>query len=921
MSATAVRETVDALVLKADTVEDFLEVMRAAQAASGLAPGQIAKFTNISRSSIYNWLRPGYPSLPRNRAQMESFFRVCKLSDGGLHRVLELWDRLDEARTEAAPSISMKAVKAQAAHTNTGAGGVRAVVADPVQVDNRLSNDAAEPAVPVVEQPKRAWQFSSIITAVATVAVIVVMLDVITTPHPDSTLSTAAGPEPLRAGAYAAALVCALLMVGLGAGERNRRMAWARLRNWPAVIAMVAMSSAAVTAVAPYAADPMVAAPITAVVGSACTAWWFASLSMRGVRLLITEVPVVSAVCALVGAIPGLCLGTSGLPMASAVLAGVLASASVVHLFGNAAAALAEPVGATEFPRTAPPVELPEVEDLTAPTLVASPPAQRISADSSDGVAHRDARPTRATCRRRRHHMAHGCGADWLHPRRFCPAVASRSAYRAIRKAFSAVLVRRDTAANGDPAVVPRTARDLIDTSTQPLPKLPRRKPRSRDMHELLVGVTSAPKLGARRVDPVEFGDEPVEYPVPAYEIIERIKQEREQAAEAEAEHPFVSRPRGLGRRTGTRFGPYELRSLVGKGRMGEVYEAYDTVKDRMVAVKLLSEAVALDPVYQLRFRRETLAAARLTEPHVIPIHDWGVINGVLFTDTRLVDGTDVRTVLRHHGPLHAEDAVAIIEQIAAALDAAHAAGLVHRDVKPADIVLTTTGIAYLTDFGIAHMENDRAVATGGMPVDSCDYLAPERFGFGPVHGSSDIYALTCVLYEALTGLPPFPAGTTAEVIQGHLADPPPRPSLRLPKVPAAMDKVIQRGMAKDPAERFPTATAMARAARVALGTPMRPRTVLPREKIVLPRREPGTDVEYFDPPRSAGAVVIYSALTDEPRAADDLRRARDPAGVGRRGRRVGSAPNSRYRDTEPPAEPFAAEERWNAWRPWRPTV
>ncbi|WP_378740403.1 serine/threonine-protein kinase [Nocardia brasiliensis] len=850
MSATAVRETVDALVLKADTVEDFLAVMRAAQAASGLAPGQIAKFTNISRSSIYNWLRPGYPSLPRNRAQMESFFRVCKLSDGGLRRVLELWDRLDEARTESAPCTSAKAVKAQAAQTNTGAGEAPAVVAAPVQVDNRLSNNDVEPVVPVVAQPKRAWQLSSIITAVATVAVIVVMLDVITTPHPDPALSTA-GPEPLRGGAYAAALVCALLIVGLGAGERNRRMAWARLRNRPAVIAMLGMSSTAVAAVVPYAANPMVAAPVTAVVGSACTAWWFASLSMRGVRLLITEVPVVSAVCALVGAIPGLCLGASGLPVASAVLAGVLASASVVHLFGNAAAALAEPVGRAEFSRTAPVVEPPGVEDLTPPSLVGPPSVERMSADSSDGVAHRDARPTRAACRRRRHHTAHECGADWLHRQRFCPAVASRSAYRAIRKAVAAVLVpRADTTAG--PAVVPRTARDLIETSTQPLPMLPRRKPRSRDMHELLVGVTTAPKLGARRVDPVEFVDESVESPVPAYEIIERIKQEREQAADAEAEHPFVSRPKGLGRRTGTRFGPYELRSLVGKGRMGEVYEAYDTVKDRLVAVKLLSEAVALDPVYQLRFRRETLAAARLTEPHVIPIHDWGVINGVLFTDTRLVDGTDVRTVLRHHGPLNAEDAVAIIEQIAAALDAAHAAGLVHRDVKPADIVLTNTGVAYLTDFGIAHMENDRAVATGGMPVDSCDYLAPERFGFGPVHGSSDIYALTCVLYEALTGLPPFPAGTTAEVIQGHLADPPPRPSRRVPKVPAAMDEVIQRGMAKDPAERFPSATAMARAARIALGTPIRPRTVPPREKIVLPRRESGTDVEYFDPPRSA---------------------------------------------------------------------
>uniref|UniRef100_UPI0005856470 serine/threonine-protein kinase n=1 Tax=Nocardia araoensis TaxID=228600 RepID=UPI0005856470 len=201
------------------------------------------------------------------------------------------------------------------------------------------------------------------------------------------------------------------------------------------------------------------------------------------------------------------------------------------------------------------------------------------------------------------------------------------------------------------------------------------------------------------------------------------------------------------GPRTGTRFGPYELRSLLGKGGMGEVYEAYDTVKDRVVAVKLLSEELAKDPMYQLRFRRESQAAARLAEPHVIPIHDWGVIDGVLFIDMRLVRGVDLRTLLRGKGPLSPARAVGIIEQIASALDAAHANNLVHRDVKPANIMVTDADFAYLADFGIAHTEGDSAVTLVGMAVGSYIYMAPERFDVGPVTGRADVYSLACVLH------------------------------------------------------------------------------------------------------------------------------------------------------------------------------
>ncbi|WP_255219293.1 serine/threonine-protein kinase, partial [Nocardia tenerifensis] len=206
------------------------------------------------------------------------------------------------------------------------------------------------------------------------------------------------------------------------------------------------------------------------------------------------------------------------------------------------------------------------------------------------------------------------------------------------------------------------------------------------------------------------------------------------------------------GPRTGTRFGPYELRSLLGKGGMGEVYEAYDTVQDRVVAVKLLHEVLADDPAYQVRFRRESQAAARVAEPHIVPIHDWGVIDGVLFIDMQLVPGVDLRTLLRKEGPLSPARAVGIVEQIASALDAAHAGGLVHRDVKPANILVTAADYAYLADFGLAHTDGDSAVTAVGMAVGSYIYMAPERFDVGQVTGRADIYSLSCVLHECLTG-------------------------------------------------------------------------------------------------------------------------------------------------------------------------
>ncbi|WP_328289937.1 serine/threonine-protein kinase [Nocardia aurantiaca] len=269
--------------------------------------------------------------------------------------------------------------------------------------------------------------------------------------------------------------------------------------------------------------------------------------------------------------------------------------------------------------------------------------------------------------------------------------------------------------------------------------------------------------------------------------------------------------------RAGSRFGPYELRSLLGRGGMGEVYEAYDTSKDRVVALKLLPEELAKDPAYQERFRRESQAAARLAEPHIIPIHDWGEIDGVLYIDMRLVRGRDLRSLLDDFGPLPPLRVIGIIEQIAAALDAAHYSGLVHRDVKPANILVTDADFAYLADFGIARAEGDSTITMTGTAVGSYAYMAPERFDAGPVSGRADIYSLGCVLHECLTGDKPFPAHNMSVLIRAHLSEPPPLTSMLHAGIPPALDAVVAKALAKDPNARFFTAGEFARAARSAL--------------------------------------------------------------------------------------------------------
>jgi serine/threonine protein kinase, bacterial len=270
--------------------------------------------------------------------------------------------------------------------------------------------------------------------------------------------------------------------------------------------------------------------------------------------------------------------------------------------------------------------------------------------------------------------------------------------------------------------------------------------------------------------------------------------------------------------REGSQFGPYLLRRLVGRGGMGDVYEAEDTVRERIVALKLMSQRLSSDPVFRARMQREARTAGRLHEPHVVPIHDFGEIDGQLFVDMRLIDGSDVATLLGRSGPLAAPRAVAITRQVGSALDAAHAAGVLHRDVKPENILISGDDFAYLVDFGIASAASDEKLTQIGTTVGTFKYMAPERFSDGEVTYRADIYALACVLYECLTGSPPY-QGDQISVIGAHLNQAIPRPSAAQPGIPTAFDAVIARGMAKDPADRYASCGELSAAAYTALAS------------------------------------------------------------------------------------------------------
>jgi DNA-binding beta-propeller fold protein YncE/predicted Ser/Thr protein kinase len=274
---------------------------------------------------------------------------------------------------------------------------------------------------------------------------------------------------------------------------------------------------------------------------------------------------------------------------------------------------------------------------------------------------------------------------------------------------------------------------------------------------------------------------------------------------------------------TGMTFGHYRLLGVLGRGGMGVVYRAEHENLGRVVALKLLTPQLAESAGFRERFQREARLAASVEHPHIVPVYDAGESNGTLYIAMRYIEGTDLASVLAREGALVPDRAASIAAGIGSALDAAHARGLVHRDVKPANVLIDSER-CYLTDFGLVKPfeAETTALTAAGQFLGTLDYVAPEQIEGRQVDRRVDVYALGCMIHECLTGTRPFPRDTAVAVMYAHLHDPPPRPSELQRALPPAIDAVIATAMAKDREERYPACGELAAAVREAL-TPRAP--------------------------------------------------------------------------------------------------
>src|SRR5919204_5862014 len=270
----------------------------------------------------------------------------------------------------------------------------------------------------------------------------------------------------------------------------------------------------------------------------------------------------------------------------------------------------------------------------------------------------------------------------------------------------------------------------------------------------------------------------------------------------------------------GTVFAGCRIEAEAGRGGMGVVYCATHIALDRRVALKLLAPALASDAAFRARFQQESRLAARIDHPNVIDIYEAGEENGLLYIEMRWVDGSDLRREIEESGRLAPVRAAEIVAQVAEALDAAHGLGLVHRDVKPANILLGRRRgreHAYLTDFGLTkRVESAGGLTQTGQWVGTLDYIAPEQIRGENVDARTDVYALGGVLAHALTGHVPFERDSDVAKMWGHINDQPPAPSSVVPGLPPELDAVVLRAMAKDPADRYQSAGDLGRAASAA---------------------------------------------------------------------------------------------------------
>jgi DNA-binding beta-propeller fold protein YncE/predicted Ser/Thr protein kinase len=308
----------------------------------------------------------------------------------------------------------------------------------------------------------------------------------------------------------------------------------------------------------------------------------------------------------------------------------------------------------------------------------------------------------------------------------------------------------------------------------------------------------------------------------------------------------------------GDEFAGHRILGIAGRGGMGVVYRALQLDLDRPVALKLIAPQLAEDPDFRERFVRESRAAASIDHPNVIPIYYTGESDdGALYIAMRYVEGSDLRTLVRAEQRLDPARAAYIVSQVARALDAAHARGIVHRDVKPANVLLGANDHAYLTDFGLTKRVSSHTGSTrdGGW-VGTLGYVAPEQIRGERLDARADVYALGCVLYHSLAGVPPYQRESDEATLWAHLNDDPPSLHDRAPNVPASFDAVLARAMAKDPDDRFPSAGDFGRAALAAAGQPVAP---APERVVAVGEAAPGDSQETVVSPDQAPTVLAAS--------------------------------------------------------------
>jgi serine/threonine-protein kinase len=298
----------------------------------------------------------------------------------------------------------------------------------------------------------------------------------------------------------------------------------------------------------------------------------------------------------------------------------------------------------------------------------------------------------------------------------------------------------------------------------------------------------------------------------------------------------------------GSRIASYQIEELVGRGGMAVVYRAVDVRLGRLVALKVLAAELARDDAFRQRFIRESRAGAAVDHPNVIPVFEAGEAEGVLFIAMRYVTGQDVRALIEREGKLRASRVVAIVTQVASALDAAHAHGLIHRDVKPANMLLASVGDGrtadhiYLSDFGLSKHSVTTSSLTGtGQFLGTLDYMSPEQVEGRPIDGRTDLYALGCAAFEMLTGEPPFRREQNLAVMWAQVSAPPPSVRQRRPELPPAVDEVIAKALAKSPADRQESCLEFAAALRAACA--IRPGAAVGEPVQQVPAAGPATEL------------------------------------------------------------------------------